>query len=79
MRTTLNIDDRLMREARKLAAQTGATLTHVLESALRQYLRPPAPTGEKFRFDPLVKRGRVIPGVNWDDRDSLYERMEGRG
>ncbi len=49
-----------------------------MEKALRSYLQPSAPRGKPFRLKLLVKKGRVVPGVNWDDRDSLYERMEGR-
>ncbi len=79
MRTTLNLDDRLMREAKKRAAEQGETLTQIFENALRAYLRPLSRRPNKFRFKPLVKRGRAVAGVNWDDRDSLYERMEGRG
>jgi hypothetical protein len=79
MRTTLNLDDRLMRDAKKRAAEEGETLTRILEKALRAYLRPPTVRRGEFRFQPLVKEGRPVPGVNWDDRDSLYERMEGRG
>ena len=76
--TTLNLDDRLMREAKKRAAGNGETLTALIERALRAYLRPTAGRGKKFRLELLIKEGRPVHGVNWDDRDSLYERMEGR-
>lgn len=79
MRTTLDFDDRLLREAKKRAAEEGETLTRLLEKALRNYLRPQKNQDKPFRLQLLTKKGRVVPGVNWDDRDSLYERMEGRG
>ncbi|HUL74718.1 MAG TPA: type II toxin-antitoxin system VapB family antitoxin [Vicinamibacterales bacterium] len=78
MRTTLDVDDRLLREAKKRAAERGESLTRVVEDALRVYLHPPRRTGKPFRLTLLVKRGRALPGVDWDDRDSIYERMEGR-
>lgn len=78
MRTTLNFDDRLLREAKKRAAENGETLTALIEKSLRAYLRPKVHRGKKFRLELLVKKGRPVHGVNWDDRDSLYERMEGR-
>ena len=76
MRTTLSIDDRLFREAKELAARDGETLTQLVERAVRRYLderRAP------YRLELLVKEGRPTPGVNFDDRDQLYEWMEGRG
>jgi hypothetical protein len=78
MRTTLNFDDRLMREAKKRAADEGESLTRLIEKALRAYLKPPTARRKAFRLELLIKEGRPVPGVNWDDRDSLYERMEGR-
>lgn len=78
MRTTLDLDDALMREAKKRAADDGATLTRVIEEAIRFYLRPQPTTLKPFKLKLLTKKGRAMPGVHWDDRDSLYERMEGR-
>ena len=80
MRTTLSFDDHLFREAKELAARDGETLTLLVERAVRRYLhdrRPPQRT--PYRLELLVKEGRPTPGVNFDDRDQLYEWMEGRG
>jgi hypothetical protein len=78
MRTTLDLDSGLLRAAKRRAAETGRTLTSVLEEALRRYLQPARKRGGRFRYVPLTKRGRVVPGVDLADRDALYERMEGR-
>lgn len=78
MKTTLNFDDRLIREAKKRAADEGETLTRVVEKALREYLRASRRKAAGFKLEPLTKRGTAATGVNWDDRDSLYERMEDR-
>jgi hypothetical protein len=78
MRTTLDFDDRLLREAKARAAERGETLTRFIEGALRERLRPAAAPVRRFRFQPLVKRGTLVHGVDVDDRDALYERMEGR-
>jgi hypothetical protein len=78
MRTTLNFDDRLLRQAKKKAAEEGETLTRIIEKALRAYLQPPAPRPTPFKLKLLIRKGRRVPGVNLDDRDSLYETMEGR-
>ena len=79
MRTTLDLDDALIRKAKLRATDEGTTLTAVIDEALRQYLVPARPTGKRFRLTLLTKRGRPVPGVNLADRDVLYERMEGRG
>jgi hypothetical protein len=78
MRTTLDFDDRLLREAKKRAAGEGLTLTRLIENALRAYLRPKRGGEARFRLHPLTRKGRSLPGVNLDDRDALYELMEGR-
>ena len=64
MRTTLNFDDHLFREAKECAAREGETLTRLI-----------AP----YRLELLTTEGRPTPGVNFDDRDALHEWMEGRG
>jgi hypothetical protein len=79
MRTTLDLDDALLRAAKKYAAERGTTLTAVIEEALRRQLEGPPRTRKGFRLKLLVKKGRLLPGVDLSDRDSLYERMEGRG
>jgi hypothetical protein len=78
MRTTLDIDDTVLRQAKKLAAEEGKTLTRIVEEALRDRLAPRPRTGKRFKLRLLTKKGRLIPGTNLADRDALYERMEGR-
>jgi hypothetical protein len=78
MRTTLDLADDLVRRAKRRAADESTTLTAVIEGALRQYLAPARPGGGPFRLKLLTKRGRPVPGVDFADRDALYERMEGR-
>ena len=78
MKTTLNFDDRLLREAKARAAKDGDTLTRVIERALRDYLRPVRGPVRDFRAELLTKRGSALAGVDLDDRGLLYERMDGR-
>ena len=55
-------------------------MTRLIERALRDYLQ--AGTGKHgrgFRANLLTKRGRLVVGVNLDDRDALYERMDASG
>lgn len=76
MRTTLDLDDRLLAAARRLAAERGTTLTAVVEDALAAALAPPTAAAARFRLRWKPFRGRVQPGVDLDDRDALYEVME---
>lgn len=79
MRTTLDIDDHVLRQAKRLAAREGTTLTRIVEEALRERVARKRRRSEPFRLQLLTRKGRLIPGVNLADRDALYERMEGRG
>ena len=78
MKTTLNFDDRLIRAAKARAARDGETLTRLIERALRDYLQDSPTLARPFRANLLTKRGRPVAGVNLDDRDILYERMDAR-
>lgn len=74
----MQLPDELVRSAKALALEQGTTLTRVIEDALRRHLAPDANPAPPFEFQPVVKRGRLRPGVDLNDRDSLFDRMEGR-
>ena len=77
MRTTVHVNDELLRQAKRRAADEGATLKAVFEEALRAYLATPVSrTGYVFRW--RTEKGRLMPGVDLDDRDTLFDIMEGR-
>ena len=79
MRTTLNFNEHLFREAKECAAREGETLTRLIERALRRYLQDRRQPRAPYRLELLTTEGRPTPGVNFDDRDALHEWMEGRG
>lgn len=78
MRTTLNIDEALMRRVKQRAKETGRTITEVVEQALRKDVSGARPVtgGFTLRWTPVS--GRLQPGVDLSDRDTLYEVMERR-
>ena len=78
MRTTLNLDDRLLRAAREKAAREGTTLTKVVEHALAAALTERRPREKPFKLRWKARKGRFLGGVDIADRDALYEVMEGR-
>jgi hypothetical protein len=77
VRTTLNLEDSLVREAKKRAAQEGRTLTSVIEEALRLLLTRPRQRAA-YRLGWVVRRGTRKPALDVADRDALYDHMEGR-
>lgn len=77
MRTTIELGDELLRQAKKRAADEGVPLREVIESALRRYLAGGRRrAGYRLQWRP--ERGRLQPGVNLDDRDALFDLMNGR-
>jgi len=67
-----------MRLVKKQAAESGRTVTAVIEEALREVVTKPRRAKGKFSLQWVSVRGRLLPGVDLADRDSLYERMEAR-
>lgn len=76
MRTTIRLNDALLAEAKALAARSGRTLTRVIEDALRETLARGAADPGKAPELPVVRGGRVRPGVNLDSMSDLLETME---
>jgi hypothetical protein len=76
MRTTLNIDDELMLRVKKLAAESGKTITEIVQDALMKATVGEIPKKSQFTLNWRTVCGRVRPGVDLADRDSLYEVME---
>jgi hypothetical protein len=77
MRTTVRLDDQLLRAAKKTAIETGRTLTAVIEDALRQALakRQPAKKLPRFRL-PVFDTGETLLGVDFDNSAALLDLME---
>ena len=82
MKTTVEINDALLREAKKTAAQRRQTLKALIESALRQHLKGPGrprPGTFKLRKHPFRGRG-LQPDVAEGDWSEIRRRAyEGRG
>lgn len=77
VRTTIEINDELLRQAKRRAADEGIPLREVVEQALRSYLAA-RPQTRAYRLRWRTESGRILPGVRLDDRDALYEVMDGR-
>lgn len=75
MKTTLQIDDAVMVETKREAARRGTTMSELVESALRQFLRAPRRREEP---PPLPSFHSGGAHVDVADREALYQAMEGR-
>ena len=78
MRTTLTIDDDVMKRARKKAAEEGRPLKDVINDALRFGLEAERGPRKPYRFKLRTVAGKTLPGVDLTDRDKLFDLMEGR-
>ena len=78
MRTTLNLDDELIREVKRRAIETQRTMTRVIEDALRESFARENKTPKQYKLCWRTARGRLLPGVDLTDRDALIDRMEER-
>lgn len=81
MKTTVDISEPVLREARKVAAREGTTLRLLIEEGLRRVL---AEKGRRapFRLRLITAGGRglrpELRDASWDDiRDLSYERGQG--
>ena len=76
MRTTVRIDDELLREAKRRSIASGRTLGAVIDDSLREYFaRHREGNRERVRL-PTFGGGRVAPGVDLDNSAALLDLME---
>lgn len=73
MKTTLNIDEGVMRRLKQEAAKRGSTMSELVESAIRRLLDEPKPK-KRVPLLPTFRSGGHL--VNIDDRDALYGAMD---
>lgn len=78
MRTTLTINDDIMKLARQKAAAENRPLREVINEALRLGLTLGQGRAPVHRFRLRTVKGRLLPGVDLTDRDKLFDVMEGR-
>ncbi len=76
MRTTIRLDDQLLKEAKQLAADTDQTLTAVIEDALRERLARQKQVGRQPVSLTVFAGQGLQPGVDLDDSAALLALME---
>jgi plasmid stability protein len=75
-RTTLKLDEDLLRRLKERAAREGRTLQSLANDLLRRGLVE-SPRRE-YRLELRTWPGKLRPGVDLFDRDSLFDAMEDR-
>ena len=78
MRTTIRLDEKLLKEAKRQAAESGVTLTAIIEESLRERLarkHARTTTRQSTRLH-VTGKGGLHAGVDLDDSASLIDLME---
>jgi hypothetical protein len=75
MRTTVNIDDRLLEWAKEVAKERAVTLGDLVDEALQRLLMTPHPE-EGPELPVFPGGGEVLPGVDLTSNRSMFEALD---
>lgn len=76
MRTTLNLNDHLIRRAKQRAAAGGRTLTSVIEEALERLLVEETRSREERYRVPVAPPSRARPSIDLNDPRALTDLLD---
>lgn len=76
-RTTLAIDDALLRDIKRLAAEQGLSMQALINRLLRQSLMQEG--NNDYKLDLKTWDAQLQPGIDLLDRDSLLDAMDAIG
>ena len=79
MRTTVTIDDALLAKAKRVAAETGRSLSAVIDDALQEALNRREDASRSPTVVLPTFEGRLLPGIDLDDSAPLRALMDGLG
>jgi hypothetical protein len=77
MRTTIRLDDPLLRKAKARAIERGISLNEFIADAVRAAVQRRGTAGKPADL-PTFAGGALLPGVDLDDSSALLDLMEGR-
>ena len=78
MKTTLHLDDRVAKAAKRHAETHGTTFTAVINTALRQFLARSREPLRAYRLELRTRATGPRPGVDIENRDTLYDLLDDR-
>jgi plasmid stability protein len=73
-RTTLVLDDQIVRQIKKKAAEEGRTFQAVANELLRQALAQPR--RQPYRLNLQGWKGELLPAVDICDRNTLFDILD---
>ena len=76
MKTTLNVNDEILRQAKECAMREGITLTRLVEDSLRIRLMARTKELKPFKLRLLTVEGTRPPTVDIFDREALYDVLD---
>lgn len=77
MRTTIDVDEALLREAKLEAVRTGRTLTAVIEDSLRESMARRRQAKQRKPVElPTVTGPGLMPGVTLDSTAALLDLLD---
>lgn len=76
MKTTLNLNDQILRRAKTRAAHEGLSLTRFVEDALRAKLMDGSRKDAAFKLELRTVQGDAPPKVDISDREALYDVLD---
>ena len=77
MRTTIRIDDQLLREAKRIALERQSTLTEVIEDSLREtFARRKSAAGRERIVLPTFRGNGLRPGVSIECYGATLDLMD---
>lgn len=76
MRTTIRLDDALLRRAKAAAAASGKSLNALIEDAVRAAMAPRKSTGRNETATPTYDGGGLQSGVDLVDSAALLDLMD---
>lgn len=79
MKTTVEIADGLLAEAKKTAKERDITLRELIECGLRKELRERGRTAGRRVWPDLSITGRLLEPFSWDDWAAIKEEGRRRG
>lgn len=76
MKTTINLNDQLLRRAKRQASTRGITLARFIEDALRAKLMDDDRDPPAFKLNVKTVRGHAPPNVDIADREALCDVLD---
>lgn len=76
MKTTLNLNDELLSQAKALAAQRRTTLTRLIEEGLQLRLRPQPASAKTVRLPVYKGKGGLVSGLSGLSNKEMLEAAD---